>query len=263
MSETADAAPRVTPELQQQFAEEGYFILDGVIPSPLLALLREECAFFMGYQTRQAEEAGRSFRQSGRNWAMKDIYRKSPRLWRYIFSDLLAEICAATLGPDVQLFNEQWVVKGYDSGKRFAWHQDVGYTPTATEETRRVPFLTCWAALDDVDETNGTVYLLPHSRAGTKGAILEHTEADDGLTAYAGSDPGIPVIAPAGSIAVFSSYTLHCSGTNQTDRLRRVYVTQYTRVPLRRPDGTLQNKAVPFLEAGRNVYDPKADGVAE
>jgi ectoine hydroxylase-related dioxygenase (phytanoyl-CoA dioxygenase family) len=33
--------------------------------------------------------------------------------------------------------------------------------------------LTCWIALDDVTEANGTVYLLPYSRAGTRDVITD------------------------------------------------------------------------------------------
>ena len=46
---------------------------------------------------------------------------------------------------------------------------------------------------------------------------------------YFGSDPGVPMTAPAGSIVAFSSVVIHRSGPNLTDRMRRVYLAQYSR----------------------------------
>ena len=47
-----------------------------------------------------------------------------------------------------------------------------------------------------------------------------------------GSDPGEPVFVPAGSMAVFSHQTLHRSGANTTNRMRRVYLAQYSCAPI-------------------------------
>ena len=64
----------------------------------------------------------------------------------------------------------------------------------------------------------------------------------------------MPVIAPAGSIAVFTSYNFHSSGTNTTDRMRRVYLAQYSCEPLALPDGSkLWGNAEPFLKGGESV----------
>ena len=54
---------------------------------------------------------------------------------------------------------------------------------------------------------------------------------------YFGSDPGMPVTAPAGSIVCFSSVVIHRSGANTTDRMRRVYLAQYSAEPILNEDG--------------------------
>jgi ectoine hydroxylase-related dioxygenase (phytanoyl-CoA dioxygenase family) len=89
------------------------------------------------------------------------------------------------------------------------------------------PYLTCWIALDDVTEENGAVYLLPYSRVGVR-SYVKHIkdERTNDKVCYFGSDPGQPVVVPAGSIAVFSSTVMHRSGPNLTDEYRRVYVAQ-------------------------------------
>jgi ectoine hydroxylase-related dioxygenase (phytanoyl-CoA dioxygenase family) len=57
--------------------------------------------------------------------------------------------------------------------------------------------------------------------------------------------------APAGSVVVFSGLLLHATGANRTDKLRRVYLAQYTREVMPNP-GTrqLRNNAVPLLLKG-------------
>jgi ectoine hydroxylase-related dioxygenase (phytanoyl-CoA dioxygenase family) len=54
-------------------------------------------------------------------------------------------------------------------------------------------------------------------------------------------------------VVAFSSRLLHRSSANQTDRLRRAWLVQYTAEPMVRPDGSLQNRATPFLSGGRII----------
>ena len=76
----------------------------------------------------------------------------------------------------------------------------------------------------------------------------------------AGRQGGVAAIVPAGSLVVFSSLSLHRSGPNTTNRLRRAYVTQYSPVPIKKPgENEPFHLAVPFLQHGRNVYSQKAD----
>jgi ectoine hydroxylase-related dioxygenase (phytanoyl-CoA dioxygenase family) len=104
-------------------------------------------------------------------------------------------------------------------------------------------------------EANGTVYLLPYSRAGTRD-VVKHArdEESNDLVGYFGNDPGAPVIVPAGSIACFSTTLFHRSGTNTTDRMRRVYVAQYSAEPILSEDGSRPRMlAEPLLVDGKRV----------
>ena len=105
---------------------------------------------------------------------------------------------------------------------KFSRHQDSGFIGHPHR-----PYLTCWIALDDMTEANGTVYLLPYSRSGTRG-VVKHArdEESNDLVGYFGDDPGDPVIVPAGSIACFSTTLFHRSGPNTTGRVRRVHAAR-------------------------------------
>ena len=165
----------------------------------------------------------------------------------------MAEVCKATIGDNAVLFNEQWVVKGAEQGMNFAWHQDSGYVLAEDPGTDHAPYVTCWCTLDEVNEENGTVYLLPHSTAGTRGKIIEHERDPDvnDLIGYRGDEPGIALEVPAGSIVAFSSFNLHRSGANRSAKLRRVYLPQYASQPMvNSQTGTQMNVATPFLNGG-------------
>lgn len=249
----ATPAVVITESQKQQFRDEGFFILEKVIPDEQLRLLREECRFFIDKtdeEMAQKQTATRGITHKSKRYFIADRHKESEKLQSFLFSDLMADICHATLGDEAYLFWEQFVVKGAEVGMKFSWHQDSGYLGYD-----HWPYLSCWCALDDMSEDNGTVYILPFSRAGTKSRqdhIIEKNSNDK--VGYFGDDPGIPVSVPAGSIAVFSSVTFHRSGANTTDRMRRVYLAQYSSKPIMTEDGTrLWGNAVPLIKNGERV----------
>lgn len=258
----------VSEAQKQQFHTEGYMILERVIPEAMLQMLREECSYFIGYTDADMDakkDTTRGITHRGSRYFIGNQYRLSTRMHQFIYSDLMAEVATAALGDEVYLFNEQWVVKGADKGMAFAWHQDSGYVKHGDPKTMHKPYLTCWCTLDDVSEENGTVYVLPHSRAGTKDTIFDHEKQDvtNDLIGYTGDDPGDPVVAPAGSIVAFSSYLFHRSGANSTNNMRRIYLPQYSANPILNQDGKLWALGVPFVKDGKNVYDHTNDNAEQ
>ncbi|MDR3708983.1 MAG: phytanoyl-CoA dioxygenase family protein [Capsulimonadaceae bacterium] len=230
----------------EQYRTQGYFLLEAVIPDRHIALLRDECASAIARIHEHMDHAGTDtlgITHRNSRYFISNLSNEGTRVRDFLFSPLMADICRATLGNTAYLFFEQYVVKAAERGMKFSWHQDSGYVPYA-----HPPYLTCWCTLDDVNEGNGTVYVLPYDRAGTRERV-EHRkeEGSNDLVGYFGDDPGEPVIAPAGSIAVFSSTVFHRSGPNLTDRMRRIYLAQYSASPLMTLDGARPlHSAEPF-----------------
>jgi ectoine hydroxylase-related dioxygenase (phytanoyl-CoA dioxygenase family) len=243
---------RITSEHSRQFREEGFFVLEDTVPPGELDMLRGECRRFLDERDHEMDRLGVDTLDLDRRGSRYFVhaYGKSPAVERFLASDLMVQIAQAALGDTVYLFNEQYVVKAAERGMQFSWHQDSGFI----DHPHR-PYLTCWIALDDMTEANGTVYLLPYSRAATRD-VVEHArdaESND-LVGYAGEDPGDPVIVPAGSIACFSSTLFHRSGANTTDRVRRVFVAQYSAEPILSEDGSEPLRlAEPLLVRGKRV----------
>ena len=210
-------------------------MLEGAVPEDDLEALRGECQRLIDERDREMDQLGVDTIDLDHRGSRYFVhaYGKSQQVEGFLRSDLLREVATAALGETVYLFNEQYVVKAAERGMKFGWHQDSGFIPYAHR-----PYLTCWIPLDDVDEANGTVYLLPFTRAATQD-VVEHVRDEDtnDLVGYFGEDPGDPVTVSAGSIACFSSTLFHRSGANTTDRMRRVYLAQYSAEPILNEDG--------------------------
>jgi ectoine hydroxylase-related dioxygenase (phytanoyl-CoA dioxygenase family) len=174
------------------------------------------------------------------------------------------------LGGTVHYTHSEIVVKRGEQDKgstgrtAFGWHQDSGYIPY-----QHTPYLSCWCALSEMTTTNGTLSVLPIERnpptdenhqvnwyakprplATTQFPCYQHRKDGDSpdLVGYFGSDPGVEVLCPAGSIVVFSTLTLHCSSPNRSDTLRSAVNIQYAAVPLMNEDQqSLRHKADPFI----------------
>jgi ectoine hydroxylase-related dioxygenase (phytanoyl-CoA dioxygenase family) len=246
-------APLITDEHKRQYQEQGFFILEGVIPEEELETVRRECTELIRQQDEEMERLGTdtlNLSRKNSRYFVFNAYQERPKLGEFIFNDLMAEVCRATIGETAYLFWEQFVVKGTDKkGAAFGWHQDSGYC-----DGPHAPYVNAWIPLDDVNEANGTVYLLPYDLAGTRDRV-EHqpVPGTSDREGYFGPEPGTPASCPAGSVVVFSSTVFHRSGANATDRLRRAYALQFSPEPVLELDGSLKGVAEPFLQDGVRV----------
>lgn len=233
-----------------RFPDEGYFVLDAALPPAVLDALRAECERLVDRREAEMDRLGVDtidLDHRGRRYFIHG-YDDSAVLRRFLASDQMVDVARTALGDTVYLFNEQFVVKGAERGLRFGWHQDSGFI-----DYPHPPYLTCWIPLDDVTLVNGTVSVLPYSRAGGRD-VVPHAREDgtNDLIGYVGDDPGIPLEVVAGTVVAFSSTLLHRSGPNTTDRRRRVYVAQFSSEPILTADKTLpRHLAVPLLVDGR------------
>lgn len=110
-----------------------------------------------------------------------------------------------------------------------AWHQDERYIPT-----RDRSLIGVWIALDDADEANGCLRVLPRShRPGKLYPLRDHgrpDEFDPGEEAhgFAGAEDEVLLEVEAGDVVFFNGYLLHRSKRNgSADRPRRALVNHY------------------------------------
>ena len=248
----------------RNFKKDGFAILPNAIDEEMLAMLQMECGYFIGYTDAWMENKGldvMGITHKGKRYFISNRYRKSPEMHRFLFGELMREITTSFLGPDAYLFVEQWVVKGAEQGMKFAWHQDSGYVKFIDRENVHKPYLTCWCALDDMSSANGTISVLRHDDIGTRNNVLDHIseKGTNDLVGYHGDKPGVEINVKKGSIVVFSSTSLHRSSANNTSQRRRAYLAQYSAEPIYSSSGKLWSMAVPFVKAGKIIYDRDSD----
>ena len=123
----------------------------------------------------------------------------------------------------------------YHGGEVY-WHQDNAYWQCAPPN-----LVSIWIALDDADEENGCMNVIPgsyleglaaHGRAESeKGKLPALLEVD------ADADRAVPVPVEAGSAMVHHCMTLHQTDPNRSSRDRRAMVIHYMSSGTRNRDG--------------------------
>lgn len=210
----------LTDEQRSALDDVGYVVLEDAIDSETVERLREILAEWAAPEIAQGIRPGRVL-------FLQKLAERDERLRAFATSPSFVELSTPLLGPDVDLYFNQAVIKFPGGNTAFSWHQDDAYSPVEPS-----PYLTVWIALDDATEANGCISVLPGSH---RRGLVPHVESDFGLAGHSLDDPdqGIPVPVAAGTSIVFWSTTLHKSGPNTSDAVRRALVLQYAPTGLR------------------------------
>ena len=138
--------PVITDAHRRQYAEQGFFILEKVIPEAHLALLRSTAASAVGTMHEQMDREQTDtlgINHRGKRYFVGQSFEKHPELGGFLFSDLMAQVCEATVGKTAFLHNDQFVIKCGQTGMSFAWHQDGAYVTKCA--SRLAPRASCLA----------------------------------------------------------------------------------------------------------------------
>lgn len=241
---------------KQQFVKEGYIIVPDFLESKELDDLRRICDAEIKKTENEMQEKG--IKKDRINVYKKKYFISNPRktnptLKKIIFSEKFSEVCKATIGDTAYLHNEQFVVKMTDSNSNFAWHQDSGYSVYQGGAKAHKPYLTCWVALDDMSKENGTISILPFSRSPSRDLIKHEWDQElNAMVGYKGGDPGDLVEVSKGTLVAFSSFLLHKSGANNTNKPRRSYFVAFTPELFFHSDESIgvYNSGEPLIENG-------------
>jgi phytanoyl-CoA hydroxylase len=199
------------------FGDTGYVVVDDVFDDA-------ECDAIVEHVERAAFELALGAHDDGPLSYRPMMHLASPDLTAAATDRRWAPIVLPRLrvsgDTGARLYWEQAVAKPPQARTELPWHQDNGYTPLLPDE-----YVTCWLALDDADESNGCLWVLPGSHL--HGTQRHHNTDGPFRQGYDGDDTGVPVPVRRGSVLVFSSLLFHRSGPNVTDRPRRAWIIQY------------------------------------
>ncbi len=142
---------------------------------------------------------------------------KSPRL---------AEIARSLVGRrSIRLWHDHAFIKPAKDGAETKWHQDFPYWPMNEPGA-----LSCWIALDDVNEKNGCLSFIPgsHMKGRLKPVSLTNRDNIFRLAGMKKKDIKPAVMEmKAGSCTFHDGNTFHYAGGNTTLRPRRALAIIY------------------------------------
>lgn len=217
-------------EQRVQYAEQGYVHVRGVFDAAEVAEMRAAVDAIV-------ERAVAADRDQNHTWGgswIDDAERQSVVLKGYhdlqyhdaCFTRALChpnvvDVLRVLIGPNVQLHHSKMLVKPPERGAPFPMHQDYPYFPHSKHT-----MLAASVHLDDADEDNGCLYVVPGSHKlgplESAGDGSHHLDPEDyPLTR------GTPVPAQAGDVLFFNYLTIHGSGVNRSSRTRRNVLFQY------------------------------------
>jgi len=218
------------------YRENGYVQLPDVLTAEELEETRAALAEAMQMRLQQGiDMSGRP--EYDRIFIQKvNLWRDHAGMRRYVFNHKLAEIARALSGAQrIRLWHDHALVKMPQDSKPSAWHQDLPYWPMVESDA-----LSCWMALDDVDENNGCMQFIAGTHKLGRLPPINLVEPQDIFQLV---PPGVQIDPTpavmrmkAGSCTFHHGLTFHYAGPNRSDRPRRAIVTIYM------PDGTTYRK---------------------
>ena len=239
---------KLTPQQIEQFQEKGYLkIPHRLITDDHLDLLREHYDALFAKKRGTSGEGMRNLAVVGDSEQDETADRSEEMLqimemWHYdevyrelLYHEPLLDIAESLIGPNIQLFHDQALYKPAHHGGEVPWHQDNGYWRCTPAN-----LVSIWMALDDADEDNGCMNVIPGSHLENAPdharAVSEKGELPALLQANVDENRAAPVPLKAGCGMVHHCLMLHQTNPNRSQRRRRAMVIHYM------PTGTRNGK---------------------
>jgi ectoine hydroxylase-related dioxygenase (phytanoyl-CoA dioxygenase family) len=232
----------LTRQQIHEYGRAGYLVLPDVVSEAELAPL--EAVFERFIQGRVAGMKrdfcdmsgpyGRAFDDFKLvNAVLPRVYE--PGLVDNVFELRATSIAEQLIGDDALLDYDQFLAKRPRRPDAvFAWHQDLGYWPSGTPDTRTV---TCSLALDDATLENGCLQVVPgshlepklrpHRPAAWKTSPELRDEAHTLSVELGPADDVVSLPVRRGSITVHNERIVHGSPGNRSTGWRRTYVVAH------------------------------------
>lgn len=230
----------LTQEQYDAFWRDGYLMVeDAVTPAQLAALkaeidswVEESRAHMKPFGTPTIDGRPR-FDMGAEHSAAKPALRRinNPSdisdAYREVMLDArTVDMVADLIGPDVKFHHCKINLKLSGAKTEVSYHQDFAYTPHTNSD-----IVTALLFLDDIDEENGCLTVVPGSHKGPMLSLFEGERftgavaADQEKQALAES---IPCLGKAGSVCLMHTKLLHGSAANSSDHSRGLYICVYT-----------------------------------
>lgn len=208
------------------YREHGYLMVRKAVPADQLAELRRVAFDFIDRSRHVSESNDVYDLDEGHGPSQPKLTRiKLPHKQHAVFADLLhgplmRGYPTDLLGPNVALQTSKLNTKAPGGGAAVEWHQDWAFYPHTNDD-----ILALGLMLDDVDEANGPLMVIPGSH---KGPVLSHHQNGVFCGAVDPADPdfhldrAVTLTGKAGDMTIHHARALHGSAPNTSDRPRLI-----------------------------------------
>lgn len=223
---------KIDVELYQQ---QGYLTAPAIFSAGQLETLRAESDRVLKYISDHAAQFPRRIEWEVDHLApeerrgMDRVIRKlepvsdlSPIFADFAFHPGVVSPMMQILDGPVELFEDKLNLK-LPGGSPYPWHQDwVCCWRAHTDQ-----LVTCFIYLDDADEVNGCLWVVPGSHIGKPMCPFKPGSRFEIDPAYVDQEKAIPVPLKAGEMIFFDPYLLHYSDLNRSNSPRRAIIYTY------------------------------------
>jgi len=210
-------------EMAQIFQKKGFVLGGKLLSDDSVDLLNEKIEKYLAIQrASNAEDVSiMGNDQSSVILQMCNVWYGVDEIAEILRSSNFDAILKGLFGNDMyRLYHDQLQFKPAHIGGVNCWHQDVEFWPFREPYTE----VTAWLALDDIDETNGCMRMVPGSHQWGKA-----TDYLRGLTQYLPLDESYKgnridvesCVVPKGYLHFHDNLTWHGSGPNFSEKPRR------------------------------------------
>lgn len=222
----------LTQEQIAQFQRDGYLNGGPLLRDEEVDTLRAEVMRVIEQRARQDVPQpvlcrNLSGDDSAPVWQIVNIWEASPPFRQLVSHPQITRAIAQLTGaPELRIWHDQIQYKPPEIGGTTHWHQDAPLWPIIAPMTE----VTAWVALDDADESNGCMSMVPGSHLwGNQIDFLRQVEEYDQIPAnFEGRDVRV-VRCPVkkGEVHFHHALTWHGSHNNTSGRPRRAIALHY------------------------------------
>ncbi|MDA0786453.1 MAG: phytanoyl-CoA dioxygenase family protein [Proteobacteria bacterium] len=213
------------------YRKNGYLIVTDVLDADRLSRCRA-CIDGIAAEAASANQGDERFDlESGHSLDAPRIFRINapdrfyPEFRELVSDPVITGILEPLIGSNIRLNASKLNMKPPRNGAPVEWHQDWAFYPHTNQDLLAVGVL-----LDDMDEENGPLLVVPGSH---KGPIYDHhidgifSGAIDRTKCDIDFASAVPLVAKAGSVTVHHVRMIHGSGPNLSRRGRRLFLMEF------------------------------------
>jgi ectoine hydroxylase-related dioxygenase (phytanoyl-CoA dioxygenase family) len=232
--------PVLNREQIDAFWRDGYLMVEDAVTPKQLAALKAEIADWVEQSRAHAAPFGPPtidgrprFDMGSEHSAAKPALRRinNPsdisEAYREVMLDArTVDMVADLIGPDVKFHHCKINLKLSGAKTEVSYHQDFAYTPHTNSD-----IVTALLFLDDIDESNGCLTVVPGSHKGPMLSLFDGERFTGGVAADAEKQAlarSVPCLGKAGSVCLMHTKLLHGSAANGADKARGLYICVYT-----------------------------------